>query len=361
MGITERPGAKPPRLSRGRRREGVSRRTLVALGAAATVVVLLASAAVWADGQVSPSSHGRPVTFEVPAGATVSGLGPSLAREGVIGDVLLWRLYLHLKGAPELQPGDYQLRAHEPFADLLAAFARGPSMERVVIPPGFTLAQIARRIGSLPGYSTAGFLSAAARANVGSPYLPPGSHDLEGLLYPDTYVFPDGTRDAAIIQMMVDRFDQAASQLGVASAPARVGVSPYQALIVASMVEREARLPADRGKVARVVYNRLKAGMKLQIDATVIYAMGGNAGPLLSGANPASLAPGSPFNTYRVSGLPPAPIASPGAASIRAALAPTPGPWLYYVVVSKNGAEAFSSTLAGQDQNIALARSRGLS
>lgn len=338
------------------------RRRLVAVLSVLALLTLVAALALhWVDDQIHPPHEGALVTLRVPNGATVSGLTPVLAERGVIGNAEVFRLYVHLKGATALHPGVYKVRQHEPYATLLAALAKPPSptVFRLTIPEGFTLAQVAVKVGSLPGHSAAHFLAVADSGAIRSPYQPPGTTSLEGLLFPDTYVFSDKASDASIITTMVDRFDQVAASAGLNQAATSVGVSPYQAVIVASIVEREAKLASDRGKVARVVYNRLKIGMALQIDATVIYALGGHASAL-AGHSPDQVATHSPYNTYLVTGLPPTPIANPGLAAMQAALRPTPGPWLYYVVVSANGAEAFSSTYAGQQANVALAQSRGL-
>ncbi len=327
------------------------------------VLLLVAGAAAyldhWVGQQVDPAKEGRVVNFTVPSGATLSGLASQLSKRGIIGSPLVFRLYLHFEGAKPIHPGTYQLHEHEPFATLLSVLAKGPVLEHVTIPPGFTLDQIAERVGHLRGRSATRFLALARSGTVRSPYEPKGSRDLEGLLFPDTYSFEPTASYKTILGMMVSRFDQEAAAIHLRREATKDHITPYQAVIVASMIEKEAKLPADRGKVARVIYNRLNAGMPLQVDATVIYAAGGNP-RALQGKDPADVAPKSPYNTYRVTGLPPTPIASPGLASLKAALHPTPGPWLYYVVVSRNGAEAFSSTYAGQQANMALARKRGL-
>ncbi len=233
----------------------------------------------------------------------------------------------------------------------------GPPTWAVTIPEGFTLKQIAARVGRVvPGHTDNGFLATANGGTVRSPYEPAGVDSLEGLLFPDTYTVGPGDSDARILRRMVDRFDEVASTVGIDQAAARVGITPYQAVIVASMVEREARLTGDRGKVAQVIYNRLHASMKLQIDSTVIYGLGGD----LDNVTGSDLAIPTPYNTYLIPGLPPTPIASPGQPSLEASILPTPGPWLFFVVVSPDGGEAFSVTLAQQQANEALARERGL-
>jgi UPF0755 protein len=155
---------------------------------------------------------------------------------------------------------------------------------------------------------------------------------------------------------MVESFDALATRLDISSAAARLGVTPYQAVVVASMVEREARVDEDRGKVARVIYNRLAAEMPLQIDATIQFALGKQKDVLLF----SDLEIDSPYNTYKVAGLPPGPIASPGQESLAGALAPTPGAWLYFVVIDENGHHAFADTLAEHNRNVALAEQKGV-
>lgn len=327
---------------------------------AALVLGVAGGAWAWVLGQIHPSGGGAAVTVEVPAGEGLSGLAPTLAKDGVIGNTIVFKGYLHTKGhLPTILAGAYVLHRHEPYSAILATLAKGPPKERLVIPEGFTLAQIAARVGQLPGQSAASFLAVARSGVVTSPYEPPGTDNLEGLLFPATYTFSAGTSDRAILQMMVTAFDQEAAAVGLSAGAAKLGITPYQAVIVASLVIEEAKLPGDMGKVAQVIYNRLKAGMKLQIDYTVIYALGGNAAAL-AGHSPANVATNSPYNTYVVTGLPPTPIASPGVAALDAALNPTPGPWLYYVVVAANGKEGFSATYAGQLANIAKAQAAGL-
>src|SRR5205085_11728033 len=136
---------------------------------------------------------------------------------------------------------------------------------------------------------------------------------------PKTSSFAAGADGTASLRRIVESFDALATQLDINAASARLGVTPYQAVVVASMVEREAPVDEDRGKVARVIYNRLAAGMPLEIDATVQFALGKQKEVLLF----SDLEIDSPYNTYKVAGLPPGPIASPGQAALVAAPAPT--------------------------------------
>jgi UPF0755 protein len=162
--------------------------------------------------------------------------------------------------------------------------------------------------------------------------------------------------DTVLVQQMVDRFSSQAAAAGLSTGAAALGVTPYQAVVVASIVQKEGVYEENDGKVARVIYNRLARGMPLQMDSTVLYSEHRDGGPVTA----ADLALDTPYNTYLHAGLTPTPICFPSGASLAAALSPTPGNWLYFVVVSSEGNEAFSSTLAGQEANERLAASRGL-
>jgi UPF0755 protein len=268
----------------------------------------------------------------------------------------LFRLYVRVHGAGTVQAGSYALRRDDSYGDVVGALGHGPTADRVTIPSGATLADVAARVGQLRGHSAAGFLAAANSGQVHSAFAPPGTTSLEGLIQPASYSFKPSTDDLTILGQMVAGFDSQATSSGLAQQAARIKVTPYEALIVASIIEREAKVPADQGRVAQVVYNRLAKGMPLQLDSTVIYALGGH----LTTLTKADFNIASPYNTYRVAGLPPTPIANPSEASLLAAVNPTPGPWLYFVVVAPDGTEAFSTTLAEQNANIALAHQRGL-
>jgi peptidoglycan lytic transglycosylase G len=354
-------GVPPGPLAGGgdpRRKEPGRRRWPWILAALLVAFALVIGGGLWwIDRQVNPpGGAGRPVDVTLPAASSASQVADQLARSGVIASSFVFKLYLRVEGSESVTAGTYVLHQHQPYGQLLGALAAGPPVHRLTIPEGFTLAQIAARVGRIPGHSASSFLAEANSGAVRSPYEPPGSTSLEGLLFPDTYSVGVKDSDAQILTRMVDRFDQVASGVGLDQAATQVGLSPYQAVIVASIVEREAKLDGDRGKVARVVYNRLSKDMRLQIDSTVIYGLGGHVTSLTK----AQLAEPTPYNTYLITGLPPTPIANPGVPSLQAALAPTPGPWLYYVVTSPDGGESFAATYPEQQANIKIARARGL-
>jgi UPF0755 protein len=172
------------------------------------------------------------------------------------------------------------------------------------------------------------------------PYLPKGTKSLEGFLFPKKYEFEAGSTADAVIKRLLAQFKLEVRDLPW-SAYKQLGLKrPYDVVIVASMIEREARFPEDRPKIARVIYNRLSKGMPLQIDATVEYALGTYKSRLTL----EDLKVESPYNTYLHRGLPPTPIANPGLASLEAALSPAKGKWLYYVVIDAQGHHAFTAS-----------------
>jgi UPF0755 protein len=166
-----------------------------------------------------------------------------------------------------------------------------------------------------------------------------------------------GETDGAILQAMVQRFDHDATAAGLSTASAAsLGLTPYQMLTAASIVEKEGYISVNMPDTARVIYNRLQRNLPLQMDSTVLYALGQDGGPVTS----KDLQTQTPYNTYLNEGLTPTPICMPSKDALNAAVHPPPGNWLYFVLVQKNGVMAFSDTYAQQLANEQLAKSRGL-
>jgi UPF0755 protein len=233
---------------------------------------------------------------------------------------------------------------------------RGPqvSLDRITIPEGFTLRQIAERVGRLPGRSAQRFLAVAGSGQVRSSLEPAGSNNLEGLLQADTYYVQPDEDEASILRRMVDAFESTIIATGLDQAAANLGITPYQVVIVASMIEREAKLEVDRGPIASVIYNRLRLKMPLGIDATLSYGL--NTQTLTK----TELATPSPYNTRIVPGLPPTPISSPGRPSLQAAEAPPATDYLYYVLTDASGKHSFTNSYSAFLQLEAEARKKGL-
>jgi UPF0755 protein len=281
----------------------------------------------------------------------------SLSQQGVIGSSLAFRISDIFHGTPTVLPGSYALHQNQSFSEVRALLAAGPNIFPVDVRPGFTLSEVGAQVDSIPGHKSGGFQAAASSGAVHSAFSPPGSNDLEGMLGTGEYLVVPGETDLAIVRDMVNRFDADATELGLSTASAAaLGSTPYEVITVASIVEKEGYYTFNMPKVARVVYNRLAQNIPLQMDSTVLYALGQDGGPV----TPQDLKIQSPYNTYLTNGLPPTPICMPSHAALSAALHPPPGAWLYFVLVQKNGVMAFSDTYAEQQANEHLARSRGL-
>jgi UPF0755 protein len=311
-------------------------------------------AVVWYELQVHEGPPGGQVIVDIRSGSSMSAVAKTLSEAGVIRSGLALRVYDVIHGTPLVRVGEYALRRHAPLAEVRAALVAGPDV--LEVPPGFTVSETAARLSQLPGHDGSALEQAVADRAVTSRYEQPGPANLDGLLGTGRYVVGRRQSAVSLLSEMVERFDAEATSAGLDQSAAALGVTPYQAVVVASIVQKEGVYPQNLAKVARVVYNRLQLGMLLQMDSTVLYAEHRDGGPVTS----ADLAFDSPYNTYLHKGLPPTPVCFPSTQSLQAALAPAPGSWLYFVLVSADGTEAFSDTLAQQLANEQLAKSRGL-
>ncbi|MHB8592855.1 MAG: endolytic transglycosylase MltG [Acidimicrobiales bacterium] len=315
---------------------------------------LLVWAVAWYEGEVHAGPPGRTAIVTVAQGSALGSITSTLASDAVVGSGLAFRIYLALHGAPLVDSGAYAFRRNEAFSEVRATLAGGPDV--VYVPAGLTVGETATRVGQIRGHDASAFASLVTSGVVVSRFEPAGSGNLDGLLGTGYYIVGRGESDTELLVQMVDRFDAQASAAGLVPMAASLGITPYQAVTVASIVEKEGVYQQNLGKVARVVYNRLARNMPLQMDSTVLYSEHRDGGPVTA----TDLALDTPYNTYLHRGLPPTPICFPSPASLAAALAPPPGDWLYFVLVSRDGTEAFSDTLSGQLANEQLARSRGL-
>ena len=345
-----------------RERAGAPRWLVVLAAAAVVVLVALAGTWMWLKGKIDPGGPpGEAVAITVAEGATTADVAALLADEGIVSDARVFRYYARLTGGATIQAGDYTLRRNSAMPEVLATLDDGPvlAFDQLTVPEGLTLEEVAERVEALDRLSPERFLELAESGATRSRYQPAGVESLEGLLFPDTYRIDETEDEAALLSRMVQLFDSVATELGYDRADLPGGLSPYETIVVASLVESEAKVPEDRGKISRVIHNRLEAGMRLQIDATVIYALGGQRredGRVLF----RDLEVDSPYNTYENAGLPPTPISLPGRASLEAAMNPVPGDWLYYVKYEENGAHAFSVTGAEHNRRIAEAKAKGV-
>jgi UPF0755 protein len=251
----------------------------------------------------------------------------SLAKAGVIQAPELFRFYAKLRGGDRrIKPGTYLLRRGSSWNSVLHALREGKGlMATVTIPEGFALSQIVplvARVLEAPLDS----VIAAVRDTAHLHRLGVPTPTLEGYLFPDTYMFLPGTPARGAVSIMVRRFEQVWRPEWTARLDT-LGMARHQVVTLASIVEREAKRPDERPVIAGVYRNRLRTGMRLEADPTVQYARGIHTNRVLF----KDLDVESPYNTYRHSGLPPGPIASPGAASLRAALYPAEVPYKFFV------------------------------
>jgi UPF0755 protein len=316
----------------------------ILLAVVVSFLVLAGSGVLWVQRQINPSGASGPeVRVTVEQGMSTTDIATLLEREDVITSASIFRYYARLTGLGAIEAGDYTFQKNSDFGDVTKVLEGGAAKaeeERFTVPEGLTLSEVAKVIGQLPGRSEAKFMEVANSGTIRSQYQPAGNNSLEGLLLPETYFIAKGADEATIIRKMVDAFDQLSTQLNLPGAAAKFGLTPYQAVTVASLVEREARVDEDRGKVARVIYNRLAEKMPLQIDATVLFALGLPAQESVSFKDREI---NHPYNTYKIPGLPPGPIASPGRKSLEAAANPTAGNWLYYVLTDPTGRHTFTN------------------
>jgi UPF0755 protein len=253
----------------------------------------------------------------------------------------------------------YQLRKHMKAALALTLLLDPKSrvLQRVVIPEGTRLSRILEIVNKQAGIALDDLEAAADKPSaLGLPAYARGK--LEGFLFPATYSFERGTTATAALRAMVSRFKQEATAIGLERGARALGYTPYDVVTVASLVEKEARLAPDYGKVARVAYNRLKAswGKPFGFDSTLNYLLPERKGALTG----SDLKIDSPYNSRIHVGLPPMPIDSPGRAALEAALHPTPGPWLYFVTIDQAGNTAFSTTNEQFLRDKATSRANGV-
>ena len=275
---------------------------------------------------------------DIPQGLGLSAISEKLEEEGVIRKAEVLFLSAFLSGTQrKLKHGEYVFSAGEAPYTVHRKLRRGEvSLRKVTFPEGLTLVQMAGILDASQIVSREKFLALAENGEYSAKKLGVDVSSLEGFLFPDTYFFARDYSAEKVIETMLDRFREAYATLGIANPQPDI----KEIVIIASLIEKETAFPPERPLVSAVIRNRLRKGMKLEFDPTVIYALGekfdGNI-------RKKDLSFPSPYNTYVVSGLPPGPIAAPGLDSIRAALEPADVNYLYFVS-NGDGVHVFSST-----------------
>jgi UPF0755 protein len=321
------------------------------------VVVVIVGGYLWVSHEASPSGKPGPqVVVTIKTGTGMNQLASDLQAKGVIDSSLAFRIWSEIHSVPGISPGSYAFRKNSSFDSVKTIVSGNPNVFPIDVPPGFTVAETAERVGQLPGHEANAFAKLATGGTVRSPWQPTGSNNLDGLLGTGTYEVLPGESDTELLTDMIDRFDADANGLGLTAGAAKLGLTPYQVITMASIVQKEGVIAKNLGPVARVIVNRLANNMPLQMDSTVLYSEGRDGGTVTA----ADLKLATPYNTYLNKGLTPTPICFPSHAALAAAINPPPGSWLYFVVVQKDGTEAFADTFAEQKANEALATQRGL-
>lgn len=301
----------------------------VLLSAALLVVLASGMAAATYRAAVAGRPAGAEVAVTIERGSSGTQIAHVLESRQVIGSPLLFRLYLRLKGGPELRAGEYLLRKSMPFGEVLDALVKGPPERfvKLVLPEGLNIDQTAARVGSQT-HITEGEFAAAVNVFRERPAALANAPTLEGLLYPKTYFVSESETAGSLVTRLVRQFEKETNDVDW-NRSAALGVSPFEALVIASLIEEEAKVEDERPLISAVIHNRYRMGMKLEIDATVQYAVRKYEGQKLTQSD---LEVDSPYNTRRYAGIPPGPISSPRVASILAALDPALGDALYYVL-----------------------------
>jgi peptidoglycan lytic transglycosylase G len=329
---------QPHRVRTGRRRRGFGR--VIALG---VLVLIVAGIAWFANALFQPfkGDGGEKVRVTIPQGSSLSEIADILERNDVVEDAGFFQLRARITGhSDDLRPGSYELRKDMSFTAALDALQRGvpPNVVQVAIPEGLSRTEIRPLTKGLRG----NYVRASRRSRKLDPtdYEAPRGASLEGFLFPATYELKKGRPVKALVNEQLGHFKRNFDQVDLGYAK-RKNLTPYDVLIIASLIEREAMVAKERKLIASVIYNRLHEGIPLGIDATVRFVTNNWKRPLRQ----SELANPSPYNTRVHGGLPPGPIGNPGLASIEAAARPAKTDYLFYVVkVDSCGEHKFAKT-----------------
>lgn len=302
---------------------------------------------VWASREIGGGSESTTARVNIPKGVTVRGAADSLRNAGVIGSPRLFRWYVAARGQTRMiKPGTYAFNTHASYSAVLDALVSGEGiMHTVVIPEGFDLREITPVLVKALSVS-ADSVRAAATDTAWKRRLNVPAETLEGYLFPATYSFADGTTARQAVEAMLERFESVWKPEWDTRLQA-MSISRNDAMAMASIIEKEARKAEERPIISAVYWNRVKKGMKLQADPTVQFALPAHVERVYF----KDLEIDSKYNTYKYAGLPPGPIASPGEASIIAAITPANVPYLYFVA-HPDGHHEFRTTFAEHQRAI---------
>ncbi|MDQ3509881.1 MAG: endolytic transglycosylase MltG [Actinomycetota bacterium] len=307
------------------------------------IIYLIVSSATGGGGEVAGEESGESVQIEVVQGDTLSSVADKLEAEGVIGSSFFFTLQARMGGEGSgIRPGQYAFAADEGNDEIMTKLTEGEAVPTfaVTVPEGLTLEETASAVAENGEISAGEFEEAANRTDYGYAFLEDGAiNDTEGFLFPKSYEFEEGTTADQIVNRLLEQYLLETENVDFAAASEELNLTEYELLTVASLIEREAANEAEKPIIASVIYNRIRAEMPLQIDATIQYARGGEQKENLSLPD---LEVDSPYNTYQNTGLPPGPIASPSLSSIEAAVNPDETDFVYYVITPDGGEHFFT-------------------
>ncbi len=303
---------------------------------------------------------GLEVTVDIPSGSSAQEIGAILAANGVVKSAVEFEVAVrNSEAASDLKAGTYGMTTLMDPAEAVALLVIGPVADvyRVTVIEGLRVEEILTSLSEDTEIPYSEFEEALLSGAVSTSLTSlPDDVELthwEGLLFPDTYEFVSSASAADILQRMASTMEQRVNSIDW-TVVEDLGLSRYEGIILASLIETEVLLDVERPVVSSVLHNRLGLGMKLDIDATVLYALGTRDIALFDREVD------SPYNTYIVNGLPPTPIASPGRASLEAAAAPDTTDFLFYVLSDLEGHHAFAVTIEEHNDNVAQAKADGV-
>lgn len=322
------------------------------------IFLVLGLGGYWLINQINPSDggSGEPVTLVIPNDAGLATISRLLEEKGVVSNATIFRYYAKWKDISTVRAGEYdRLHTNDSMDDVIARLNQGPippKFSEVTFPEGLWLTETAATaIEAYPEMDPFEFGTVLTSPDTPRSIYQPEGKPFDGFLFPATYRVedPDRANEQKLIDQMIKQFDTVGQEIGLENATAMlegqtgdVVITPYDAITVASLIEGEANQPAERARVARVIYNRLERDMSLGLDASVLFALGERKTELTR----SDLDIDSPFNTRKYGGIPPTPINSPGKDSLVAALNPSTEEgsdgWLYYVLIDKEGNHLFT-------------------
>lgn len=281
----------------------------------------------------------QPVTVVVEQGDTLASVAEKLDEAGVVSSSSIFELEARVGGsATDIKPGQYQFEPGQSGEEILEALSSGVTYE-VAIPEGLTLEQTAQKVAEQTGVPAEEFEKAAGETDYEYAFLDDSSIETtEGFLFPKKYEFQNDVSAEQIVDRLLQQYLIETQSLDFAATEKRLNLTEYEILTTASLIEKEAASPEEQSVVASVIYNRIRARMPLQVDATILYALGEPKERLSLD----DLEVDSPYNTYKNTGLPPGPIASPSRGAIQAALEPSDTEYLYYVLKPGGGEHFFT-------------------